>query len=265
MPAYLAKPPKGALLNRGDPLARWLRCAYLFNEGGGSTLYDAAAGKKGNATLQSFPANSWTNGVYGKSVGPFDGFDDWIETPYQDFTGSGTICWGIRPTLAYNDSAIHGFWGQLTAAVTSPEFTAQKYLDNNFYIGWNTGGGDHRVVLAASAANYTQYVWQFYSLVWVSGGNTTLYRNGVQIGQYVGSTSTTSIANNMGIGRQNPSSSWFTGDVGIWLNFSRALSGQQIAWLSSDPYRMFRRRSVPVPLRPAAASVSGRSYGFIFG
>ena len=127
------------------------------------------------------------------------GSGNYIATPLSNFTGSGTVIWEMTPATSYNDGSIRGIWGQ-TNVISVPEFTAQKYSDNNFYIGWNGVSGDQRVTLTATA--YQAGVPVRYAFTWVNGGVSKLYANGLQIGANGGTTNTTNIGFNWNYGRQ---------------------------------------------------------------
>src|SRR4051812_5816119 len=88
-------------LDRNHPLARGLRLAYLFNEGGGSTVYNRARPRNHFAKSAS---PTWAAGKYGShlttasevQMGSVAGDPDW------QVTGAITVIWlgALHPTVA---------------------------------------------------------------------------------------------------------------------------------------------------------------------
>jgi hypothetical protein len=95
---------------------------------------------------------------------------------------SGTACVWAFSYNAHDDGLKHILFGQLDSG-TGEELVAMKWDNDNLYFGWRTSaGGDRRVVLQATAANFPQNAWTHYCLAWTDGGSSTVYVNGAAIG-----------------------------------------------------------------------------------
>ncbi len=185
----------------------------------------------------------------------FNGTSDYIDTGKTIgnlVSGNGTVCWWMNPATLYNDNAAHAIWG--ATGVSVPEFSAQKFSDNNLYIGWNSTGHDNRVVLAASAANYPQNQWIYYCFTWVPNGASTLYISGTSAG-VTSSTTITSPSSNFLIGKQGSLPSYFNGKIDE-VRISNAV--RSAAWIAAsyksetDAFNVYGSEETPPPT-PAPA------------
>ncbi len=93
---------------------------------------------------------------------------------------SGTVYWWMNPTDVFNSGTIRMIFQQTTPDTNSAAFGMQVFSDNNIYAGWHNGG-EQRVVLAASSANYIPGQWHFYAFTWNPLGSK-LWMDGVPIG-----------------------------------------------------------------------------------
>lgn len=193
----------------------------------GLVLDDKNKGKN-NGTLTDMDATTDWITSSGYQALNFDGTNNYVSTSLMNVGYSaGSISWWMYPRKAFNDSLIHGVWGHLTAYNTLPEFDFQKYSNNQIYVGFVNTADDDRVNIVASATNYTQNVWQHYVFRWISGGDSELWRNGIQIGVKSGGTTPVNIAVNFDIGRQNIVN-FFDGMIGDFLVWSRQLNTKEI-------------------------------------
>ena len=71
----ILKPPKGAMLNRGHPLALGLVGCWLMNEGGGNIVNDLSG--NGNTGVFVGDGVSWSAGKYGPGIS-LAGSDDYV-------------------------------------------------------------------------------------------------------------------------------------------------------------------------------------------
>jgi hypothetical protein len=115
-------------------------------------------------------------------------------------SGAGSVFWWADADQAYNGSTTEVWWGGVTND-GAPEFSCQRFSDNNIYCGYNASGNDDRVTLAASATNFPQNTWAHYALTWTNTGTTTLYVNGVSVGTK-GSTTEQTTNKNFRFGEQ---------------------------------------------------------------
>ena len=172
----------------------------------------------------------WSIPTIGWAGITFDGTDDLVTTSLDvDTYTSGTISWWQNNNFVYNDSATHAFWGETSG---STEFSAQKYSDNNFYIGWtSTGGGDDRVVVAASAGNSPQSTWIHYLLTWTDTGTSYFYANGTQIGSKANCSVATINATFL-VGKQGALNNFYNGKINEFAIWNAVLTDQEIAFLA---------------------------------
>ncbi len=120
-------------------------------------------------------------GLLKSSLG-FNGTTAHVTTPFTDLSyAAGTIsCWA-KPESAFNDGVQRVIWSMFNGG-TSDGFGFQKFLDGNFYAGWERSGNDDRVVVASTGTTYPNGQWVYYEVTWANGGNTILRANGVQLG-----------------------------------------------------------------------------------
>ena len=201
------------------------------NTNWGSNTTNDLSGNSNTGTMTNMSTTSSpAAGKIGQALN-FDGVDDYVQTPITDLNFSGgTVSWWQKSNRAFNDNAaIQAPWGQMTNGNIIPEFTAQKFTDGNWYVGWNRSGDNDRVSIAATAANWPQNTWSYYTFTWVSGGDSVLYQNGVQIGSKIGGTTVSTIVDNFVIGRQGRThSAFFDGLIDEVRVYNRALSVDEI-------------------------------------
>jgi hypothetical protein len=132
-----------------------------------------------NGTAVGSPV--YTNGVLGTAnTALFFKTNQYVQTPLTNIAfASGTISWWMRPANDASNGTTRVFWGQLNNGNSAPEFSAQVFLDNNFYMGWNSGT-DARIVTPAGVSNYQNGVWRLYTFTW-TGAGSIFYVNGVPI------------------------------------------------------------------------------------
>jgi len=222
----VAKNADAALISK-PPTNLGLVGYWSMNEGAGTIAGDGS-GNGNRGTLTGGP--TWVDGKRGKALN-FDGSDDYVQTPITDISFSGgTVSWWQKSNVAFNNNAVvHAPWGQMTSDNTIPEFSAQKFTNGNWYVGWNRSADDDRVIIAATATNWPQGVWSFYTFTWSSGGDSVLYQNGGQIGSKIGGTTVSNINDNFVIGRQGRTgTTFFNGLIDEVRVYNRALSGAEI-------------------------------------
>lgn len=185
------------------------------------------------------------------------GGGNFISTPLTNFSSAGTVIWDVVLFGAFNDGAFCGFWGQ-SNGVSAPYFDAQKYVDNNFYVGWSGVSGDQRVVVAATSKSFPTGKPVRYAFTWVPGGASKLYADGVLLGTNGGTTSTTNIGIAFNYGLQGlVYTSFVSGMLGELRIYSSALDANALerdfVWglnQKTDPRLKFvsdRFWSIPAP------------------
>jgi hypothetical protein len=228
MSGYRAKPLKGSILQRGHPLARGLIGAWLFNEGAGPKVRDGAGRADGTLTAFNFTAGSgWAPGPFGRCL-LFDGTDDYVTVPHapnqvgQRLTVSA---WINRVGTGHIIVKPSGpTWGPPFAAY------ALRVAGANLE-GWIGAFGTGSVSVAAPAVGTWAHVAMAYD-----GATNRLYVNGVQVAAtaaVVTPASTQPLV--FGVHNGSDLGEYFAGRI-------------EIRQLAADPFVMFRRRALPIPL-----------------
>ncbi len=99
-------------------------------------------------------------------------FSEQLLLSHLNVSAGTIVCW-CKPTFAADDSSRRFLWGANGGAVGGVGF--QRFTDNTWYVGWLTGSGDHRVVVADSATNLLQNDWNFYGFTWNGTTGSVLY------------------------------------------------------------------------------------------
>lgn len=169
--------------------------AHVWDANYQSVLH-LADGSSLNVFDSTSNGNSGTNHSATATAGQIDGAANFVASSTEYISiggltnlayGTGSIEWWQRPTSSYNDGVEHYVWGQIPSGAAD-EFSAQKYSDNNFYIGWRANGTDYRLTPAATSATWLANTWAHFALTWTSSAGT-LYVNGSSIATNGGMTS----------------------------------------------------------------------------
>jgi len=260
MAGFRAKPPKGALLNRTDRLSRGLVAAWLFGEGDGPKIYDSA--NRNNGTLNGFTATSgWSSGVFGDCL-LFDGVNDYIDVPNHS-----TLAITARITISAWVRRLGGSGGQFQTIVS-------RWGNTNSYVFIYDDTGNQLQVRLSGLSTVTvsrsvsieDSLWHHASVTY-DGANITLYLDGLQLGAQTASTG--SIIDNslsLRIGRDNTGfgTAYWNGQLDAIAIYNRALSASEVSQLYSDPFAAFRRRYLPIPLKPVPEPVIPEQLNFTF-
>jgi len=237
------KPMYGALLNPYHPLAQGLIGCWLFNEGGGNTVFDLSGyanhGMLGGGTVGYCP--SWTVGKFGSALN-FDGTDDYVGD-LGNFGQPNTLTismwfkttstsWGILfgqtnalppdtptafvPTLTWrSDGYIQGEFYPVNCVYSSSDLSANRWhhatlvgdIDSVYlYIDGELNDSE--------SGSSIDHSWWEYSFIGTGWGDT---------------------------GRGFPSNDWyyFDGVIPLVCIWERALSESEIWQLYTDPFCMF--------------------------
>jgi len=124
------KPPFGTPLNPFHPLTRGLVGCWLFNEGGGSTVYDVS-GYGNTATLEGVASpptadSGWNPGGYGPAVN-LDASNDYVSIPdrasFSPANNSITVAaWVCLDTTTYSNGITKGIFSKVNVNYTQYEF-----------------------------------------------------------------------------------------------------------------------------------------------
>lgn len=206
-------------------LSLWyeLNNAYTDSSGGGLT-----------ATAINTP--TFTTGQIGTHALTLNGTSQYATRVFT-MPATGSVTWWQNPARAHNSGVAEVSFAYGNSSNT---LSFQHFSDNSLYVGF-LNGPDYRIILAASAGNYTQNTWQHYAITWTSGGTTTLYRNGVSIGTAGSTTTTLAAGGNLRLASYTDvGGTYFSGSLDDFRVYSRALS-------SGDVNEIYNWRR-PVPL-----------------
>lgn len=230
--------PKARLrLDGSDPINRGLVGFWLTAGVGVGALSDISPYRR-SATFVGTAASTSVAARLGRGL-EFDGSSQAINTPVTNFSSpAGSVVWWQRPTTAFNSGGFRGIWGQVTGA---GEFSAQVFLDNNWYIGWRQGGTDRRLTFAATADNWRTNAVSLYVFTYSAAGSK-LYLNGSLLASTASAPVPFDLAAAFSFGQQNPGSTWFAG--GMWAPrlIAQELSTHEISRLYRDPWAGTARR-----------------------
>ena len=213
----ILKPPKGAMLNRGHPLARGLVYCGLFNEGGGNIVNDLS----GNGNKGSLIADThFVSGKFGPCLS-FDGTEDSVS-----LKKSILLSYHIPRTISIWFSAT-ALGGVLLGGV-SPQY--YPYIDaTRVYI---RSGGAVSILHEGITLN------QWHNLIITGPGSNIgplLYIDGKLIGQF----SVDAQPNITHIGAFSIGTSSFNGLIDNVQIYNRALTATEVLSLYRDPFQMF--------------------------
>jgi hypothetical protein len=238
------KPPLDSFLDRRHPLAHNLEGAWLFNEGGGSSVIDVAQGLVLTPT-GSFPA--WTPSIHGPEL-------EFNSTPLSG--GAGGRCANLAKNgpfsiaVRFRTSAAGPICGRNDANSVSAGWVLQN---STTYIS----GGQHglglvvefnSINLLSLIANVTDGLWHTYVVAYdgFAVSNTLHYLDGVAQSAVVTINGTGSkgddTAQTFFVGKGNwPSEAAFVGGMAflyIWRN--RMISAKEARDITIDPYAFMR-------------------------
>lgn len=230
------KPLVGAQLDRSHPLAQGLAGLWLMNEGSGLSVYDYS-GNDNHGVLVNGP--TWAAGKDGWAVS-FDGTNDYVLATSPVGLPSGDVprtlfarsYWTSIGTAAgyciggYGNAA-NGKNFQLSAASFNANFWVLGWGGN---YDWNTG------ISATSLAAG----WHTYAVTY-DGSSTILHIDGTAratTSAFAWDTNPQRVV----IGREiDLIGHEYTGLIGDFSIYDRALTADEVAWLTAEPYCMFAR------------------------
>jgi hypothetical protein len=275
--SYRSKPPQGATLNRGDPLSRGLVRAWLFDAVGGAagawTFKDRIARESA-----VYPRNAadtfWRAGVHGRAfMAGATGGSGWNTL--------GTLgTWGCRTEIT-----VLGFYMKTGG---NPNLESMPGVSGSAIVG-NSNSGTNSLPVLYTGTGQAAFVVDGPGLGLGARVTPTIssnkwygllgsYRKDSSIGTYGGrfrvylhdGGPVTTAENNYVIGGSFGGT--FT-DAGLkpfsaggaaadkvcdcLLVWNRELTPAEARAALADPFRMFRRRYIPVPMFVAAAAGGG--------
>ena len=230
------KPMYGVLLNPYHPLARGLVGCWLFNEGGGNTVFDLSGhgnhGSLGGGTAGYCP--TWTAVKFGSALN-FDGSNDYVDC-------------GNHESLNITDEITIEAWVK-TSTLQTNKYIVSKPKTETGSNGWdlNTGDSDNKLRIITSGIS----PWSFqvdaniydgvchHLIGEYDGTKHYIYIDGALIDSQDATGSIETNANNLYIGRLSNYGLYFNGTIALVRIYNRGLSSKEIWQLYTDPFCMF--------------------------
>lgn len=261
MSGFRAKPPKGSLLNRADPLANGLVGAWMLDEKGGTAVVPAVCpGPKQNGVYDATPIHASSPWDQAWAFSPIAGYDiNLCPTDATGFqaampTGACSIVLLHRKTdTTLRASAAFGMAG--TGADVNRLGCHLPYSDGSLYFDYGgTIDGTTRLAIAGLTWDTNWHTWVFVTDPASGGQGMRVYRDGMLVGSNTG-TPTRTASGNVGfyLNFGNWASANDAAEFAYFAIYNRALRPNQVASVTADPFSPFRRRSLPVPIRVQAA------------
>jgi hypothetical protein len=238
MPAagfWKSKPPAGTPLDRSHPLAPYLRACWIFNEGAGVFVADAAGQNNGQRT-----GGGWAAGDRGTAVA---------------FTGGTTE--SVKQSNAVGlPSATDPFAIECRVCMAGTTSLALTWGFGTDPTSVSTGNGRYFMMFGGTAPNNNVYFWGGSAdwdtgIPWITDGQFHSYifsKNSAEIVLYIdgvrrGSTTAPTLFfadSVVAAGDRHPSAAGtFTGRMDMGRLFAKHLNDAEAAGLVADPYAMF--------------------------
>lgn len=253
----LFKPQPGRLLSLNG-VYRGLIGAYLFNEGGGNTVWDSVQNVSGAFTN----APTWRASIFG---------------PVINF-GSSTA--SIQGTTRAYDPKTWAFW--INDAATTTYAVAAKSDNNTISHGWwidHPASGQFRFVYENTAANVSVNTtgaaagaWHFFVITYdgtvpAGAANAQWYQDGLAFSTSVGAAGSGSHTTDGGFVLElgtGPFNNGTLGQLGSFLMWNRVLTAREVLDLYIATYPATQRRpySAPPPSAPSSDYIFNDSYPY---
>jgi hypothetical protein len=221
------KPPFGSILIADHDLSQGLVGCWLFNEGGGKTVYDLS-GKRNIGTLTNAP--TWiADSQFGQTLS-FDGVNDYVDLgtgPLMSLVKPLTVSLWVKPanlsqagiicSIGVTDSSAcftmaHGFGG--------PSQYASKPAQPKVYTGSIQEGR-----------------WDLWTSVWNGDDSSSFYLSGKLLTQ-TGSDNYN--YDGLRLGARGTGTYPYAGAIDGVFIYGRALSASEVLQLYYDPFCMFQ-------------------------
>lgn len=228
------KPPPGAQINRGHPLAQGLVGAFLFNEGGGLTVRNLA----GQASNGALTATTWAQGPWGSDL-VFNGTTFFVTIPSDpkiNNLGPLTIVfWGL-----YNAPVTY-FLDKSDGNVSNGDWMIDIVTTNTMRFRKELGTSNHD----SRCAIPTTGIWFQFACTWTGVIGTTaqtkMYVNGrsqAVTESVLGSGARVDNSLSLQIAKSKIDGTFLGGQMDHLLIYNRVLSPTEIAQLYGDPFGM---------------------------
>lgn len=222
------KPPVGSILNPDHPLSRGLAILFILNEAGGSLVFDLAkTGRTGNF---NGAGEHW----YGNSA-QFNGTDDYIKTPVDDFGLPLTLVARAFPTSMSDQYTVLSYADQDT--VTNTYYRISTNATGYWRLHCRDGVSSPDI----SKSGYSPNQWYSLAGIVSSNNGTNLFIDGESVVSTTTNATALASPDILSIGARILSISaliqhLFPGFIDYGGIYNRALTPDEIAWLHAEPY-----------------------------
>jgi len=227
------KPPIGAKLNYGHPLAKGLIGCWLFNEMSGNKVFDYS-GQSKHGTITNSPVQT---AVSGWSAGPhggeraFDGSDDYVDiiggidlanSEFTIITSIKTSTFGSRMFLSVG-----------SVAATDKLLHFRLLSATSFLFGMY---GDDLTVNLTNMSNKQTHI----AATLTTERLQNVYQDGINSGsRTAGGMFSGNTTCPIGTGNTGSGWEWYSGRMSFLFIYKRALSAAEIAHHCAFPFCMF--------------------------
>lgn len=215
-----------------DSLLLW----YKFDDNGGTVATDS-----GNYSITAYTSNSpsWSTGRVGVSCikldkSPTNFVQSTLTTNYT-FSRAAFTFWVNQP-YAYNAAQIQPVWFIGNAAVGSSELGFQHFSDGKFYMGYQSGGNNRRLVVTSDATSWPQNTWIWFVYKFTRT-NQMFYTNGVLCASNnIADQDVSGTPDPFVMGHQNVGANYFNGLIDDFRVYTNLLTDAQIQYLYNTWY-----------------------------
>lgn len=253
------KPPAGAQVNWGHPLARGLEFDFSVSERSGLYTYDWAKGRRGTISNNLNPAEWWTPGLALRSVNVGTILESTL--PDAPFLGGVSLVW--RGIILSGGTGRHLCGKHESNGSSNNVFSFLSDDAKLYFVRANAGG----FLVHEGGAGHTLNQLMTYGVATRDGNLQTVptfYRNGAfwSVGVPNGGSGTGPVTGSnsiLRIGQRADDAVRMDGILEFCRGYSRELSKDEMAWIHAEPYAhlsvpAWRRYFVSAPAMSAETS-----------
>lgn len=229
--SHTQKPPVGARIQYGHPLARGLVGCWLFNEAGGASLTNLVPASPAGAITGA----TWRGGTPSGTALSFDGTDDWVNIPSNALIDNlsllTVIFRGHYVTSRYfldksDGNVVNGDW---MIDVTGGNIRFRKEL--------STANMQAQITAPAASTSF------HFAVTWNGGFNPTtstrMYLNGIEQTKnnlITGSGSQANTNQALQIAKSKVDGTFLQGALEYLLIYNRVLDPVEVLWSYASPF-----------------------------
>lgn len=227
------RPPLGAYLDPGHPLAKGLVGAWIVNEAGGRTVFDLSGGRNHGTIAGAI----WQGkGLY------FDGSGDYVRLQNapinnQSWAGGITVFWFGKTGPSFID--FPQFVSQDNYGTTAGNWVLGLHGSYGYRLRFEGNNGAWRELIPHTGAALAVNTVYKLAVTW-DGTTGKGYINGIFEKSATPGAGTLTTGQEIDFAaRMQGTQKHTSGHVYAVFIYARPLSAAEIAWLSAEPYAMF--------------------------